>query len=110
MMGVFERVVPDRDTWIYRWRGSSLSRIGSAIGPYLVPLSFSGLGIGLTMIVGGAFILLGALVSVAWATETRGLTLVEAAALPGMKGENQSTHPRRLRSGVGHITIGFDRW
>lgn len=32
---------------------SSLSRIGAAIGTYLVPLALSGLGIGVTMIIGG---------------------------------------------------------
>jgi putative MFS transporter len=66
---------------------SSLSRIGSAIGTYLVPLSLSGLGIGTTMLIGGAITLIGALVSMAWAPETRGLTLAECATLAGTKEE-----------------------
>lgn len=61
---------------------SSLSRIGAAVGTYLVPLSLAGLGIGPTMVIGGVITLLGAGISVAWAPETRGLTLAESAALP----------------------------
>ncbi|MCY1136965.1 MFS transporter [Actinoplanes sp. Pm04-4] len=61
---------------------SSLSRIGAAVGTYLVPLALTGLGIGTTMLIGGAVTLAGLLVSLAWAPETRGLTLAESAALP----------------------------
>jgi putative MFS transporter len=60
---------------------SSLSRIGAAIGTYLVPLALATLGIGTTMIIAGVITLLGLLVSIAWAPETRGLTLAESAAL-----------------------------
>lgn len=60
---------------------SSLSRIGAAIGTYLVPLALSGLGIGVTMLIGGAVTLVGGLISMAWAPETRGMTLGESAAL-----------------------------
>ncbi|MBN9747856.1 MFS transporter [Amycolatopsis sp. A1MSW2902] len=60
---------------------SSLSRIGAAIGTYLVPLALSGLGIGTTMIIAGVITLLGMVVSIAWAPETRGMTLAESAAL-----------------------------
>jgi putative MFS transporter len=63
---------------------SSLSRIGAAIGTYLVPLALAGLGIGITMIIAGAITLAGGLVSMAWAPETRGLTLGESAALAGV--------------------------
>lgn len=61
---------------------SSLSRIGAAVGTYLVPLALTTLGIGTTMIIAGVVTLLGMLVSMAWAPETRGMTLGEAAALP----------------------------
>jgi MFS transporter, putative metabolite transport protein len=61
---------------------SSLSRIGAAVGTYLVPLSLTGLGIGTTMLIGAAITLLGAVVSVLWAPETRHLTLEQSAALP----------------------------
>src|SRR5689334_15768193 len=60
---------------------SSLSRIGAAVGTYLVPLALTGLGIGTTMIIAGVITLVGLLVSVAWAPETRGLTLAQSAAL-----------------------------
>ena len=60
---------------------SSLSRIGAAIGTYLVPQALSHIGIGPTMIIAGVITLIGAGVSVAWAPETRGLTLGESAAL-----------------------------
>jgi putative MFS transporter len=60
---------------------SSLSRIGAAIGTYLVPEALSHIGIGPTMIIAAVITLIGAGVSVAWAPETRGLTLAESAAL-----------------------------
>ncbi|GAA2203598.1 MFS transporter [Sinomonas flava] len=60
---------------------SSLSRIGAATGTYLVPLALSGLGIGTTMIIAAIITLLGMVVSIAWAPETRGMTLGQAAAL-----------------------------
>ena len=41
------------------------------------------LGIGTTMIIAGIVTLIGMGVSMAWAPETRGMTLGEAAALPG---------------------------
>jgi putative MFS transporter len=61
---------------------SSLSRIGAAIGTYLVPQALTHLGIGTTMIIAAVITLIGAVVSVAWAPETRGLTLGESSALP----------------------------
>jgi putative MFS transporter len=61
---------------------SSLSRIGAAAGTYLVPEALTHLGIGPTMIIGAVITFIGAVVSVAWAPETRGMTLGECAALP----------------------------
>lgn len=60
---------------------SSASRIGAAVGTYLVPLALTGWGIGGTMLAAAAISLLGAVVSVLWAPETRGMALHEAAAL-----------------------------
>jgi putative MFS transporter len=60
---------------------SSLSRIGAAVGTYLVPLALTSLGIGTTMIIAGGITLLGLVISLAWAPETRGLTLAQSAAL-----------------------------
>ena len=73
---------------------SSLSRIGAAVGTYLVPLSLAGIGIGPTMLLGGVITLIGAAVSFAWAPETRGKTLSEAASL-----DNES-HKRVVIAGT----------
>jgi putative MFS transporter len=51
------------------------------VGTYLVPLALTSLGIGTTMIIAAAITLVGLLVSLAWAPETRGLTLAQSAAL-----------------------------
>lgn len=61
--------------------GTSFSRIGAAIGTWLVPMSLDTIGIGNTMFVAAGVTLLGLLVSMAWAPETRGLSLEEATAL-----------------------------
>lgn len=61
--------------------GASLSRVGAAIGTWLVPISLQGLGIGNTMFAAAAVTLLGLLVSLALAPETRSLSLQEAASL-----------------------------
>jgi putative MFS transporter len=61
--------------------GASLSRIGAAIGTWLVPVSLQAIGIGNTMFAAAAVTLLGLLVSIALAPETRSLSLQEAASL-----------------------------
>ncbi|QSE92632.1 MFS transporter [Rhodococcus pseudokoreensis] len=60
---------------------SSLSRIGAAIGTFLVPLSLTSLGIGVTMLIAAGVTLFGAVISQMWAPETRGLSLSESAGL-----------------------------
>ncbi|MBA1263309.1 MFS transporter [Stutzerimonas stutzeri] len=60
--------------------GTSLSRIGTAAGTYLVPVSLSTIGIGNTMLIGGAITLLGAWISWMMAPETRHLELHQAAS------------------------------
>lgn len=60
---------------------SSLSRIGAAVGTYLVPLALTSWGIGPVMLVAAAITLLGAVVSLRWAPETHGLALHESAVL-----------------------------
>ncbi len=60
---------------------SSLSRIGAAVGTFLVPMALDSLGIGMTMLIGAAITLLGAVLSHFMAPETRGMTLTESAAL-----------------------------
>jgi putative MFS transporter len=60
---------------------SSASRIGAAVGTYLVPMALTDWGIGGTMLAAAAISLVGAVVSVFWAPETRGMALHESAAL-----------------------------
>ncbi|CAM04111.1 putative MFS transporter [Saccharopolyspora erythraea NRRL 2338] len=54
---------------------NGMSRIGSAIGTFLLPISFDSLGFSPTMVVLTAILAVGAVVSLAWAPETRGLAL-----------------------------------
>ncbi|WP_260961235.1 MFS transporter [Pseudomonas citri] len=61
--------------------GTSFSRIGAAIGTYLVPISLDVLGIAQTMYVAAFITLIGLLLSWLLAPETRSLNLQQAAAL-----------------------------
>lgn len=61
--------------------GASLSRVGAAIGTWLVPMSLHTIGIGNTMYVAAVVSLVGLLTSIALAPETRSLSLQEAASL-----------------------------
>lgn len=61
--------------------GTSLSRIGAAVGTYLVPISLQTLGIGNTMYVAALVTFIGLMAAWAMAPETRSLNLREAAAL-----------------------------
>jgi putative MFS transporter len=54
---------------------TAISRIGAAIGTYMVPLSLSGLGTGPTMLIGVGLTILGLVISIAWAEETRNKSL-----------------------------------
>lgn len=58
---------------------SSLSRIGAAVGTYLVPISLDSLGIANTMYIAAAITLVGALASWRLAPETGAMDLGEAA-------------------------------
>lgn len=61
--------------------GASLSRIGAAVGTWLVPISLDTIGIGNTMFAAAAVSLVGLVASVALAPETRAMTLQQAASL-----------------------------
>ncbi|ERK99228.1 hypothetical protein O999_01170 [Pseudomonas putida LF54] len=61
--------------------GTSFSRIGAAVGTYLVPVSLSSLGVSITMMVAAGITFVGLLVAVLLAPETRSLNLQEASAL-----------------------------
>ncbi|MFC5218196.1 MFS transporter [Streptomyces coerulescens] len=70
---------------------SSASRIGAAVGTYLVPMALTGWGVGGTMLAAAAISLVGAVVSVLWAPETRGMALHEAAALDPRPARSEPT-------------------
>lgn len=61
--------------------GSSMTRVGSAAGTWLVPVSLAGIGIGNTMYVAAAVSVAGLIVSLLLAPETRGMSLEQAASL-----------------------------
>ncbi|MFE2111607.1 MFS transporter [Kitasatospora sp. NPDC059463] len=62
---------------------TSVSRIGAAVGTYLLPLSLTGIGTGPTMLIAAGVTACGLLVSVLWAEETRGTALGAAVGTPG---------------------------
>nr|WP_182418691.1 MFS transporter [Bartonella sp. HY038] len=61
--------------------GVSATRIGAAIGTFLVPISLETIGISNTMYVAAAVTAIGLIVSIAWAPETKGLDLDDAGKL-----------------------------
>ncbi|MBE5102272.1 MFS transporter [Priestia aryabhattai] len=58
---------------------TSISRLGSAIGTFLLPISISEFGMSPTMLALTAVLVIGTIVSIAWAPETKALTLSEAS-------------------------------
>jgi putative MFS transporter len=62
---------------------SAFSRIGAAIGTFLLPVGISTIGIGASMVIGAALCAVGALVSQTLAPETTGLTLTRTASVTG---------------------------
>ncbi|PVZ81023.1 MFS transporter [Serratia sp. S1B] len=58
---------------------TSMSRLGAAIGTGLLPLSVVHYGIATTTAILALVLVFGAIISIAWAPETKNLTLVEAA-------------------------------
>lgn len=61
--------------------GTSISRIGAAVGTYFVPMSLDTLGIAQTMYIAAIICLIGLAVSFVLAPETRTLDLQQAASL-----------------------------
>ena len=57
----------------------ALSRIGAAVGTYLVPVSLDVLGTSTTMYIGTGITLVGLFACVLWAEETKGKSLAEAS-------------------------------
>jgi len=58
---------------------TSVSRIGAAVGTYLLPMSLHGVGVGPTMLMGAGLTGAGLIACIAWAPETKGKSLQDAA-------------------------------
>ena len=65
---------------------TAMSRVGAAISTFLLPIGYSTIGAGPSMLVLCALIVLGLWVAIMWAPETKGLTLAEASALGQVSG------------------------
>ncbi|MEP9317314.1 MFS transporter [Pseudomonas sp. LABIM340] len=57
---------------------TAASRLGSALSTFLLPVSVAGIGLNPTMAILAGILLLGAVISIAWAPETKDLTLTNA--------------------------------
>ena len=72
---------------------TAASRLGSALSTFLLPVSVAGIGLNPTMAILAGILLLGAIISIAWAPETKYLTLTdcgraeEGAAVPASPGK-----------------------
>ncbi len=60
---------------------TAISRIGAAIGTFALPYSLRTYGIGNTMLISTLLTFLGLVICIAWAPETKGLTLKESCVL-----------------------------
>jgi putative MFS transporter len=61
---------------------TAISRIGAFLGTFALPILLEKMGIGPTMLVMAAVTILGLILCIALAPETKGLTLAEAASIP----------------------------
>jgi putative MFS transporter len=59
---------------------AAASRIGAALGTFLLPLGLDTIGIGASMLVGAGFCVAGAVITRLWAPETAGRPLVETSS------------------------------
>ncbi len=58
---------------------TAISRIGAAMGTFLLPVGIATIGLGPSMLVATGVLLVGLVISILWAPETRGLRLAEAS-------------------------------
>ncbi len=65
---------------------AAASRVGAALGTFLLPVGIARIGIGPSVIIGGATCVVGAVVSHLWAPETTGLSLTRASDLKAVPG------------------------
>ena len=59
--------------------GAAASRVGAAIGTFLLPIGLSELGVGVSMLIAAAFCVAGAVITQLWAPETAGRPLTETS-------------------------------
>jgi putative MFS transporter len=59
--------------------GAAASRIGAAIGTFLLPIGLNTLGVGASMLIAAAFCVAGAVITQLWAPETAGRPLIETS-------------------------------
>jgi putative MFS transporter len=62
--------------------GSAASRIGAAVGTFLLPVGLSTIGVGACMLIGAVVCVIGGVVSQRLAPETTGRTLTRTSAVP----------------------------
>ena len=65
---------------------TAVSRLGSAVSTFLLPLSVAGIGLSPTMGILAGILAFGALISWAWAPETKALTLSQACTVSSAEG------------------------
>lgn len=58
---------------------AAMSRVGAAIGTFLLPMSLAAIGTQLTMLLAAAVLVVGLIASIAWSRDTRSLTLADAS-------------------------------
>lgn len=86
---------------------TALTRVGSAVGVFLVPpLSLEHLGIGGTMLIAAAILIFGGVVSIIWAPETTGLSLDEASSIDNGAGG----HRPAAQTGQSPLAAKSDRY
>ncbi len=64
---------------------AAASRIGAALGTFLLPVGVTDIGIGPSVIIGGVVCVVGAIVSHLWAPETTGLSLTRTSEFEAIK-------------------------
>jgi len=75
---------------------TAASRLGSALSTFLLPVSVAGIGLNPTMAILAGVLLFGAIISIAWAPETKHLTLADCGR--GEPGGEPSSVPVKVAS------------
>ncbi|MBU8879805.1 MFS transporter [Bacillus sp. FJAT-29790] len=76
---------------------TAVSRLGSAIGTFLLPISVSNFGIQSSMLALTGVLVFGTIVSLAWAPETKSLTLNEASSTDDQDSSTKIASTKEIR-------------